>query len=108
LVFANGNHGTLFASDSNQGIRGAPGNQNNSSRIMMVNLAKGTLSPFITGLPTGHHPTENLLVKDGFLHWVQGSATNPGVTGHDNGAGGNRHDIACRNVNPQLEPLGLA
>jgi hypothetical protein len=98
LAFANGNHGTLFASDSNQGIRGAPGKQNNSSRIMTANLAKGTLSPFITGLPTGDHPTENLLVKDGFLYWAQGSATNSGVTGHDNGAGGNQHDIACQNI----------
>jgi glucose/arabinose dehydrogenase len=98
LAFANGNHGKLFVSDSNQGIRGAPGKQNNSSRIMTADLATGTLTRFITGLPTGDHPTENLLVKDGFVYWAQGSATNSGVTGHDNGAGGNQHDIACQNV----------
>jgi len=98
LAFANGNHGKLFVSDSNQGIRGAPGKQNNSSRIMTADLTTGTLTRFITGLPTGDHPTENLLVKDGFVYWAQGSATNSGVTGHDNGAGGNQHDIACQDV----------
>ena len=98
LAFANGTRGKLFVSDSNQGIRGAPGKQNNSSRIMTADLASGTLTSFITGLPTGDHPTENLLVKDGFVYWTQGSATNSGVTGHDNGAGGNQHDIACQNI----------
>jgi hypothetical protein len=98
LALENGDRGKLFVSDSNQGIRGAPGKQNNSSRIMTADLKTGTLSPFITGLPTGDHPTENLLVKDGFLYWAQGSATNSGVTGHDNGAGGNQHDIACQDI----------
>jgi glucose/arabinose dehydrogenase len=90
--------GTLFASDSNQGARGAPGRGNNTSRIVTVNLSRGTISPVITGLPTGDHPTEQIVVKDGWLYWSQGSATNSGVTGHDNGAGGNQHDIACQDV----------
>lgn len=98
LAFEKGDRGRLFVSDSNQGIRGAPGKQNNSSRIMVADLSSGTLRPFITGLPTGDHPTENLVVKDGFLYWAQGSATNSGVTGHDNGAGGNQHDIACQDI----------
>ena len=90
--------GTLFATDSNQGVRGAPGKGNNTSRIVTVNLSSGTITPIIVGLPTGDHPTEQILVKDGWLYWSQGSATNSGVTGHDNGGGGNQHDIACQQV----------
>jgi len=90
--------GTLFATDSNQGVRGAPGSANNTSRIVRLNLSNGAVTPVITGLPTGDHPTEQILVKDGWLYWSQGSATNAGVTGHDNGGGGNQHDIACQQV----------
>ena len=90
--------GTLYATDSNQGARGAAGKGNNTSRIVRVDLHSGTVTPVIVGLPTGDHPTEQILVKDGWLYWSQGSATNAGVTGHDNGAGGNQHDIACESV----------
>ena len=98
IAFQHGDHGTLFVTDSNQGIRGAPGQGNNTSRIMTADIATNTLSPFILNLPTGDHPTEMLQVKDGFVYWSQGSATNSGVTGHDNGAGGNQHDIACQDI----------
>ena len=98
LALANGTSGKIYVSDSNQGIRGAPGKGNNTSRIMTANLSAGRLSRFIVGLPTGDHPTENLLVKDDWIYWAQGSATNAGVTGHDNGAGGNQHDIACQDI----------
>src|SRR6267378_2938650 len=90
--------GRLFATDSNQGVRGAPGRGNNTSRIVTVNLNTGAVTPVITGLPTGDHPTEQILVKDGWLYWSQGSATNSGVTGHDNGGGGNQHEIACQQI----------
>ena len=90
--------GTLYATDSNQGARGAPGKGNNTSRVVRVDLARNTVTPVILGLPTGDHPTEQILVKDGWLYWSQGSATNSGVTGHDNGAGGNQHDIACQQI----------
>jgi glucose/arabinose dehydrogenase len=90
--------GTLFATDSNQGVRGAPGSANNTSRIVRVNTSSGVVSPVITGLPTGDHPTEQILVKDGWLYWSQGSATNAGVTGHDNGGGGNQHEIPCEQI----------
>jgi glucose/arabinose dehydrogenase len=90
--------GTLFGTDSNQGVRGAPGSGNNTSRIVTIDLRSGTVTPFITGLPTGDHPTEQILVKDGFVFWSQGSATNSGVTGHDNGGGGNQHEIACQPI----------
>jgi glucose/arabinose dehydrogenase len=93
--------GTLFGTDSNQGARGAPGLGNNTSRVVKVTditRTSATVRPVIRGLPTGDHPTEQILVKDGWLYWSQGSATNSGVTGHDNGAGGNQHDIACQQI----------
>jgi glucose/arabinose dehydrogenase len=90
--------GTLFVTDSNQGVRGAPGAANNTSRISKLNTSTGVVTPLITGLPTGDHPTEQILVKDGWLYWSQGSATNAGVTGHDNGGGGNQHEIACEQI----------
>ncbi len=90
--------GTLFASDSNQGVRGAPGTGNNTSRLLTVHPGTGAVTPFIVGLPTGDHPTEQVIVKDGWIYWSQGSATNSGATGHDNGAGGNQHDIACEKI----------
>jgi glucose/arabinose dehydrogenase len=92
--------GDLFVSDSNQGVRGAPGSGNNSSRITRADLRRNRLDPFITGLPTGDHPTEMLTTKDGFLYWSQGSATNAGVVGHDNGGpvGANQHEIACQDI----------
>ena len=90
--------GTLFGTDSNQGARGAPGKGNNTSRVVKINPQTGQVTTVIKGLPTGDHPTEQILAKDGWLYWSQGSATNAGVTGHDNGGGGNQHDIACQPV----------
>jgi hypothetical protein len=102
LAFEHGSHGgTLFATDSNQGARGAAagkGGGNNTSRVVTIDLAANTVNTLIGGLPTGDHPTELIVVKDGFLFWSQGSATNSGVTGHDNGNGGNQHDIACQDI----------
>src|SRR5215470_13228646 len=58
------------ATDSNQATHG--GGQNSSSRIVIVNQ-QGTVTPFITGLPTGDHPTEQLAFKGGWIYWSQGS-----------------------------------
>ncbi|HSD60505.1 MAG TPA: hypothetical protein VLC55_06590, partial [Burkholderiales bacterium] len=92
--------GRLFVTDSNQGIRGAPGTGNNTSRISTINPMTGVVTPFITGLPTGDHPTEQVLVNGKWIYWSQGSATNNGVTGHDNGGptGANQHEIACQDI----------
>jgi glucose/arabinose dehydrogenase len=92
--------GLLFVTDSNQGVRGAPGTGNNSSRVMVADLGANKLQPFITGLPTGDHPTEMIVAHEGFVYWSQGSATNSGVVGHDNGgpAGANQHEIACQDI----------
>src|SRR6266571_82031 len=98
IAFENGfDGGRLFATDSNQAIR-AVGAQNNSSRIVTVNPETGHVTPFITGLPTGDHPAEQITFKDGWIYWSQGSTTNSSVVGHDNGGGANQQDIPCQDI----------
>lgn len=98
--------GRLLVTDSRQGVRGALGPKN-SSRIVELDPRTGALTELITGLPTGDHPTEQITVKDRFIFWSQGSATNSGVVGHDNGAPvggpaedetGTQHEIPCQDV----------
>jgi hypothetical protein len=89
--------GRLFATDSNQATHAHNGN-NNSSRIVVVNPVNGQVSPFITNLPTGDHPTEQLAFKNGWIYWSQGSTTNSGVVGRDNGGGANQSDIPCQDI----------
>ena len=89
--------GTLFATDSNQSTHEHNG-PNNTSRIVTVNPATGLVTPFITELPTGDHPTEQLAFKGGWIYWSQGSTTNSGVVGHDNGGGLNQQDIPCQDI----------
>jgi len=89
--------GHLFATDSDQSTHAHNG-PNNSSRIVTVNPNTGQVNPFITGLPTGDHPTEQLAFKDGWIYWSQGSTTNSGVVGLDNGGGANQPDIPCQDI----------
>jgi hypothetical protein len=89
--------GRLFATDSNQATHQHNG-QNNSSRIVTIDPRTGTVTPFITGLPTGDHPTEQLAFKGGWIYWSQGSTTNSGVVGRDNGGGANQPDIPCQDI----------
>src|SRR3984893_4026869 len=97
IAFENGfRGGRLFATDSNQATHAA--GQNNSSRIITVNPITGQVQPFITGLPTGDHPSEPLAFKDGWIYWSQGSTTNSGVVGRDNGGGANQQDIPCQDI----------
>ena len=72
--------------------------QNNSSRIVVLDPDTGQVTPFITNLPTGDHPTEQLAFEDGWIFWSQGSTTNSGVVGRDNGGGTNQPDIPCQDV----------
>jgi len=98
VAFENGlAGGRLFASDSNQATHARNG-QNNSSRIVTVDPLTGRVTPFITSLPTGDHPTEQLAFKDGWIYWSQGSTTNSGVVGRDNGGGENQQDIPCQDI----------
>ncbi len=98
IAFVNGTSGgPLFATDSNQSTHTHNGN-NNSSRISTVNPMTGVVTPFITQLPTGDHPTEQLAFKGGWIYWSQGSTTNSGVVGLDNGSGQNQSDIPCQDI----------
>ena len=97
IAFENGlQGGRLFATDSNQATHAHNG-QNNSSRIVTVSQT-GQVTPFISGLPTGDHPTEQLAFKNGWIYWSQGSTTNSGVVGKDNGGGQNQPDIPCQDI----------
>jgi glucose/arabinose dehydrogenase len=98
IAFENGlQGGRLFATDSNQATHAHNG-QNNSSRIVTVDAGTGKVTPFISGLPTGDHPTEQLAFKNGWIYWSQGSTTNSGVVGRDNGGGQNQPDIPCQDI----------
>src|SRR5229473_4313413 len=88
--------GRLFATDSNQSLRTT--GFNNSSRIVIVDPTTGHVTSFITGLPTGDHPTEQLAFKDKHIYWSQGSTTNSSVVGRDNGGGANQQDIPCQDI----------
>ncbi|MFZ3247511.1 MAG: hypothetical protein WB037_16015 [Pseudolabrys sp.] len=88
--------GRLFVSDSNQATHAA--GQNNSSRIVTMDPVTGQVTPFITGLPTGDHPTEQFAFKGNWIYWSQGSTTNSGVVGLDNGGGANQPDIPCQDI----------
>jgi hypothetical protein len=97
IAFENGfAGGRLFATDSNQATHA--GGQNNSSRVVVLNLSAGKVTPFITNLPTGDHPSEQLAFKGGWIYWSQGSTTNSGVVGRDNGGGTNQSDIPCQDI----------
>jgi hypothetical protein len=97
IAFENGfAGGRLFATDSNQATHA--GGQNNSSRIVILNLSTGKVTPFITNLPTGDHPSEQLAFSGGWIYWSQGSTTNSGVVGRDNGGGTNQSDIPCQDI----------
>jgi hypothetical protein len=97
IAFAQGfDGGRLFATDSNQSLRTQ--GRNNSSRIVIVNPMTGEVTPFITNLPTGDHPSEQLAFKGGWIYWSQGSTTNSGVVGRDNGNGENQADIPCQEI----------
>lgn len=98
IAFENGlQGGRLFGSDSNQATHTHNG-QNNSSRIATIDPQTGQVTPFITHLPTGDHPTEQFAFKGGWIYWSQGSTTNSGVVGLDNGGGQNQHDIPCQDI----------
>ena len=65
---------------------------------MTVDPVSGQVAPFIKGLPTGDHPSEQLAFNGNFIYWTQGSTTNSGVVGRDNGGGANQPDIPCQDI----------
>jgi hypothetical protein len=65
---------------------------------VIVDPDSGKVTPFITELPTGDHPTEQLAFNANWIYWSQGSTTNSGVVGRDNGGGTNQQDIPCQDI----------
>jgi glucose/arabinose dehydrogenase len=62
----------------------------------------GNMTTLVDSLPSiGDHHTNNLVVKDGYVYFGQGSATNSGIVGPDNAEFGwlkrqkDFHDIPC-------------
>src|SRR3989454_1816490 len=95
--------GRLFATDSNQSLRTT--GRNNRSRIVTVDPTTGTVSGFISGLPTGDHPAEQIAFKGDWIYWSQGSATNSSVVGHDNGGGAHHPGIPCLDIKVRRNPF---
>lgn len=65
----------------------------------------GQVTPLVEGLPSyGDHHTNGPVVKDDYLYFAQGTATNSAVVGNDNYRYGwlkrkpDFHDIPCRDV----------
>jgi hypothetical protein len=73
-------------------------------RILRI-TKEGTITPLVSNLPSvGDHHTNTLVIKDGYIYFGQGVATNSGVVGKDNAEFGwlsrhkTFHDIPCRDI----------
>ena len=73
-------------------------------RILRVSK-DGTITPLISNLLSiGDHHTNGPVVKDGYIYFGQGTATNSGVVGKDNAEFGwllrkkDFHDIPCKDI----------
>ncbi|HYH55960.1 MAG TPA: PQQ-dependent sugar dehydrogenase [Anseongella sp.] len=82
----------------------AEGGQAGGGRILKVS-ASGGMETLVEGLPgTGDHHTNGPVIKDGYVYFGQGTATNSGIVGLDNAAYGwlkrknDFHDIPCEDV----------
>ena len=89
--------GRLFVTDSNQAIR-SPGAQNNSSRIVIRGPEFGPCYPVHRGAADRRPSRGANGFKSGWIYWSQGSTTNSGVVGRDNGGGANQQDIPCQDI----------
>src|SRR5437016_1595212 len=98
IAFENGlQGGRVFGLDSNQATHAHNG-QDARARIVIIDPQSGAVTPFISNLPTGDHPTEEFAFNGGWIYWSQGSTTNSGVVGLDNGGGQNQPDIPCQDI----------
>ena len=82
----------------------AEGGEMEGGRILKV-TKEGTITPIISNLPSmGDHHTNGPVIKDGFIYFGQGTATNSGVVGEDNADFGwlmrkkDFHDIPCKDI----------
>jgi glucose/arabinose dehydrogenase len=82
----------------------AEGGEAEGGRILRIGK-DGTITPLLSNLPSvGDHHTNGPVVKDGYIYFGQGTATNSGVVGADNADFGwlkrkrDFHDIPCRDI----------
>jgi hypothetical protein len=100
----------------------AEGGHGEGGKILRVGT-DGKMTALVKGLPSlGDHHTNGPAIRDGFIYFGQGTATNAGVVGEDNASFGwlkrhpGFHDIPCRDVvlagqnyttdNPLTDPKG--
>jgi len=80
------------------------GGEASGGRILRISM-DGKITPLLENLPSmGDHHTNALVIKDGYIYFGQGTATNAGVVGTDNAQYGwlprkkDFHDIPCADV----------
>lgn len=82
----------------------AEGGEAEGGRILKISM-DGSTKTLVADLPSvGDHHTNSLVIKDGYIYFGQGTATNSGVVGEDNAQYGwlprkkDFHDIPCADV----------
>jgi glucose/arabinose dehydrogenase len=82
----------------------AEGGEMEGGRILKI-TKEGTITAVLSGLPSvGDHHTNGPVIKDGYIYFGQGVATNSGVVGEDNWQFGwlkrkpRFHDIPCADI----------
>jgi hypothetical protein len=82
----------------------AEGGALNGGKILRVTM-NGDITPLISNLPSyGDHHTNGPVIKDGYVYFGLGTATNSGVVGEDNAEFGwlprkqDFHDIPCKDI----------
>lgn len=110
----NGNKTTVARGDKNGPWNGlayhegsfyvAEGGQAQGGKILRIS-PDGKIQTLVEGLPSiGDHHTNELVVKDGYIYFGQGTATNSAIVGEDNADFGwmkrnaDFHDIPCRDI----------
>lgn len=80
------------------------GGESEGGKILKIAM-DGTTTVLLDKLPSvGDHHTDNLIIKDGYIYFGQGTATNSGVVGPDNAQYGwlprhpDFHDVPCRDI----------
>jgi glucose/arabinose dehydrogenase len=80
------------------------GGESEGGKILRIS-PKGVITTLIDNLPSiGDHHTNNLVIKDNYIYFGQGTATNSGIVGPDNADFGwlkrkkEFHDIPCADI----------